>query len=188
MTCWLGGGRATGGMPACGSGSAGRCCSTGWAGSTASTGAAARWTAPACRRKGGDATGPNPTDLGKPGSKRHVPVDGRGIPPAFTLTGANVHDGGAFEEVVDGVPPVRQPGRGRPRERPAKLHGDEAYDRPRCRRALRRRKIGDRSARRGVDSGTRLGRCRRVVERTLAHAGPVLTPARCRRIVPPGVV
>jgi hypothetical protein len=30
---------------------------------------------------------------------------------------------------------------GRPRKRPAKLHGDKGYDHPRCRRALRRRGI-----------------------------------------------
>jgi IS5 family transposase len=76
-----------------------------------------------------------------------------------------------FEEAVDAVPPVRQPGPGRPRKRPAKLHADKAYDLPRCRRALRRRKIGDRIARRGVERSDRLGRHRWVVERTLAWFG-----------------
>lgn len=41
---------------------------------------------------GGQATGPNPTDLGKSGTKRHVLVDGNGAPLAFHLTGANRHD------------------------------------------------------------------------------------------------
>jgi putative transposase len=41
---------------------------------------------------GGEATGPNPTDLGKCGTKRHVLVDGNGAPLAFHLTAANRHD------------------------------------------------------------------------------------------------
>jgi hypothetical protein len=44
------------------------------------------------RPKRGELTGPNPTDRGKPGSKRHVLVDAGGIPLAFVLTSANVHD------------------------------------------------------------------------------------------------
>jgi hypothetical protein len=39
-----------------------------------------RWKAPPCRRKRGDATDPNPTDRGKPGTKRHLVVDARGTP------------------------------------------------------------------------------------------------------------
>src|SRR3954462_7076068 len=34
--------------------------------------------------------------------------------------------------MVDGITPVRQPV-GRPRKRPAKLHGDKGYDYPECR-------------------------------------------------------
>lgn len=44
------------------------------------------------RKKGDDATGPNPTDRGKPGTKRHIMVDRAGIPLAVVLTGANRHD------------------------------------------------------------------------------------------------
>jgi IS5 family transposase len=57
---------------------------------------------------------------------------------------------------------------GRPRKRPAKLHLDKGYDYPRCRRALRRRGITPRIARRGVEPSDRLGRHRYVVERSLA--------------------
>lgn len=71
------------------------------------------------------------------------------------------------EEVVDAVPPVRQSW-GRPQQRPAKLHADKAYDHSRCRRALTRRGIQPRIARRGIESSARLGRHRWVVERTLA--------------------
>jgi IS5 family transposase len=75
-----------------------------------------------------------------------------------------------LEAVVDAVAPVKGPrGRpGRPRQRPAKLHLDKGYDFPRCRRALRRRGIAPRIARRGVESSQRLGRHRYVVERSLA--------------------
>lgn len=40
----------------------------------------------------GDVTGSSPTDRGRLGTKRHVLTDGRGIPLAVTLTGANVYD------------------------------------------------------------------------------------------------
>jgi IS5 family transposase len=72
--------------------------------------------------------------------------------------------------VVDAVSPIKGPrGRpGRPRKRPAKLHGDKGYDYPRCRRALRQRGITPRIARRGIESSQRLGRHRYVVERSLA--------------------
>ena len=75
-----------------------------------------------------------------------------------------------LEQVVDAVPAVKGPRGhpGRPRKRPAKLHLDKGYDYPRCRRALRRRKITPRIARRGIESSGRLGRHRYVVERSLA--------------------
>ena len=118
-------------------------------------------------QKGGSATGANPTDRGKAGTKRHVLTDAQGIPLAIRLTGANVHDSVVLEEVVDAVPPIRQSW-GPPRRRPGKLHADKAYDHRRCRRALTRRRIQPRIARRGVESSARLGRHRWVVERTLA--------------------
>jgi IS5 family transposase len=89
---------------------------------------------------------------------------------AVRLSAANTHDSMLLEQLIDAVTPVRGPrGRpGRPRRRPAKLHLDKAYDYPRCRRALRRRGITPRIARRGVESSQRLGRHRYVVERSLA--------------------
>ncbi len=118
-------------------------------------------------KKGGALTGPNPTDRGKPGTKRHVLVDAGGIPLALLLSAANVHDSRLLEPLLDAVPPVRQCA-GRPRKRPAKLHADKAFDFARCRRACRKRGIIPRIARRGVESSERLGRHRWVVERTLA--------------------
>jgi IS5 family transposase len=118
-------------------------------------------------KAGGAAIGRNPTDRGKPGSKRHLVVDRQGIPLAVLLTAANVHDSTVLEAALDVVPPIRQP-RGRPRRRPKKLHADKAYDFRRCRRACRKRGIIPRIARRGVESSQRLGRHRWVVERTLS--------------------
>ena len=118
-------------------------------------------------KKRGDQIGPNPTDRGRPGTKRHVLTDRAGIPLAVRLSPANRHDRLDLEPLVDAVPPIRQCV-GRPRRRPTKLHGDKAYDHGRCRRALRRRAITPRIARRGVESRERLGRHRWVVERTLA--------------------
>ena len=41
---------------------------------------------------GGEKTGPNPTDLGKSGTKRHLLVDGKGVPLALYLSAAQRHD------------------------------------------------------------------------------------------------
>jgi hypothetical protein len=94
-------------------------------------------------------------------------VDRAGIPLAKLLTGANRHDTMVFEQLLDAIPPIRQ-ANGRRRKRPDKAHADKADDIPRCRRALSRRHIRIRIARKGIDSSQRLGRHRWVVERTLA--------------------
>ena len=83
------------------------------------------------------------------------------------LSAANVHDSMVFEELIDAVEPIKRPGRGRPRKRPEKLHADKAYDDKKCKRALRRRGIKSRIARKGIESSEKLGRHRWVVERTL---------------------
>jgi transposase len=121
-------------------------------------------------QKGGEETGPNPTDRGKAGSKYHLVVDRNGIPLAVRLSAANVHDSTHLLPLVDAIPPIVGPrGRpGRPRKRPAKLHADKAYDSAEKRRALRARGITPRIARRGIESSERLGRHRWVVERSFA--------------------
>ena len=95
------------------------------------------------REKAGEKTGPNPTDRGRPGCKRHLITDANGVPLAIRLTPANGHDSRCFENLIDAVPSIRQCW-GRPRRPPAKLHADKAYDAPRCRKALRMRRIKDR--------------------------------------------
>ena len=44
------------------------------------------------RPLGGGATGPNPTDRAKRGTKRSQLCEGHGLPLAVTVDGANVHD------------------------------------------------------------------------------------------------
>jgi IS5 family transposase len=119
---------------------------------------------------GGEATGKDPTNRGKPGTKRHLVVDRHGLPLVITISASNVHDSHMLEATMDAILPPRLPGgrRGRPRQRPTKLHADKGYDFKRCRQALRRRGIIPRIARRGIGSSERLGRCRWVVERTLS--------------------
>src|SRR3569833_2331070 len=50
-------------------------------------------------KRGGDLTGPNPTDRGKRGTKYHVAVDGDGVPVACAATAANVNDTLLFERL-----------------------------------------------------------------------------------------
>ncbi len=116
---------------------------------------------------GGQATGKNPTDRGKPGTKHHLVTDARGVPLAAGVTGANRPDETVFEPLVESIEPIKQPN-GRRRKRPQKCHADKGYAARHCRRYLGRRGIQVRIARQGVESKTRLGRHRWVVERTLA--------------------
>jgi transposase len=69
--------------------------------------------------------------------------------------------------LLDSLAPVRSR-RGRRRTRPAKLHGDKAYNNQYIRADLRQRRIIGRLARPGIESSTRLGRHRWVIERTLS--------------------
>jgi putative transposase len=59
----------------------------------------------ATRQKGGagepEATGANPTDRGKCGSKRHLLTDGKGVPLALVLSGANRTDMKRLEDLLD---------------------------------------------------------------------------------------
>lgn len=53
---------------------------------------------------GGEATGRNPTDRGKCGTKRHLLVEGAGLPLGIVVTGANRHDKTQVEAVFDSMP------------------------------------------------------------------------------------
>jgi putative transposase len=52
---------------------------------------------------GGAATGPNPTDRGKRGTKRSLLVDGAGVPLAMAVAGANRHDAKLLAVTLDGL-------------------------------------------------------------------------------------
>jgi transposase len=112
-------------------------------------------------------TGPNPTDRAKLGSKRHVICDGRGIPLAIQLTGANRNDSQQALALVDAIPTL-QGERGRPRHRPDCVLGDRGYDAEAIRGGLRARHIVPWLAKRNTEHGSGLGRWRWVVERTFA--------------------
>lgn len=116
---------------------------------------------------GGPQTGPNPTDRAKLGSKRHLICDGRGIPLAIQLTGANRNDSQQALALVDAIPTL-QGERGRPRHRPDCVLGDRGYDAESIRQGLRSRRIVPWLAKRNTEHGSGLGRWRWVVERTFA--------------------
>ncbi len=120
--------------------------------------------------KGGELTGPNPTDRGKAGTKYHLLVDATGLVLHTLLSSANTHDSMLFESLLETNPGVRghRHRAGRPRRRPDELHADQGDDYPRCRRYLHHRGIKVRIARRGIESGNHLGRVRWVVERSIS--------------------
>jgi len=90
-----------------------------------------------------------------------------GLPLAAATSAANANDSLALISLVQAIPAVRSR-RGPRRRRPGRLHADKGhdYDHPRAR--LRRRRITPRIAHRAVETTTRLGRRRRVVERSFA--------------------
>lgn len=93
--------------------------------------------------------------------------DRRGIPLVSLQTAANVNEGTVLLDAVDAIPPIKQP-QGPPRRRPAKLHADKAYDSRDRRAALEQRDILPRIARKGIESKTKLGRHRWIIERAFA--------------------
>jgi transposase len=118
-----------------------------------------------CRERG--ATGPNPTDRRRSGSKHHLVVEGQGNPLHAILTAANRHDVTQLLPLIDGIKPVR--GRvGHPRRRPDRVFADRTYDSEPHRQALRDRGIRPYLAKRRTKHGSGLGKHRWVVERTFA--------------------
>lgn len=74
----------------------------------------------------GDATGPNPTDRAKPGTKKSLLTETSGYPIAVHIDGANVHDTRLLQDTLDAVvidPP-------NPARRKQHLCLDKGYDNP----------------------------------------------------------
>ena len=82
-----------------------------------------------------EATGANPTDRSKAGSKRHTLTEGRGLPIATILSGANRTDMKKLAELLDAkvleAPPPRPAPDGPGPERHLSL--DRGYDYDECR-------------------------------------------------------
>jgi transposase len=83
------------------------------------------------------------------------------------ISAANTHDSHALKPLVNAIPAIRSR-RGPRRRKPVKLHADKAYDIRALRDWLRRRGIIPRIARKGIESGDKLGKHRWVIERTIA--------------------
>ncbi len=108
-----------------------------------------------CRR--GD--GPQPDLPRPPGDEAPCPHRRAGPPARAAADAGQSERDHFFGQLLDAVPPVR--GRvGRPRQRPGKLHADQAYHFPCAREALRARNIQPRIARCRVDLSATLGRHR----------------------------
>ena len=56
---------------------------------------------------GGEATGKNPTDRAKIGTKRSLLTDGRGVPIGLAVSGANTHDKRLVEATLESIPVER---------------------------------------------------------------------------------
>ena len=77
-----------------------------------------------------EATGANPTDRGKCGTKRHLLTDGRGVPLATVISGANRNDMKQLADLLDARlydDPADPPGDG------PQLCLDRGYDYAACR-------------------------------------------------------
>ncbi|WP_433236470.1 IS5 family transposase [Actinomadura nitritigenes] len=101
------------------------------------------------------------------GSKLHVLSDAAGLPLVVAVSAANVHDSQALKPLLMASPAIRSR-RGPRRRRPVKVRADKAYHSAEHQAWLRRRGIVPRIARPGIESGERLGRHRRMIERTPA--------------------
>ena len=87
-------------------------------------------------QKGGDLTGRSRAGVG---TKRHLVVDGNGIPLAIALSAGHRHEMTMAQQTVEAIRVPRR--RGRPRTRPGGLAADKGYDAGWFRRWLRGRGI-----------------------------------------------
>jgi transposase len=111
-------------------------------------------------KRGGDLTGPNPTDRGKRGTKYHVAVDGDGVPVACVATAANVNDTLVFERLFLAAFAVMA--------RIRTVFADKGYDAENNRALCRQFGAEPDIHKRGQPSGSGLGKRRWPIERSNA--------------------
>jgi transposase len=111
-------------------------------------------------KRGGELTGPNPTDRGKAGTKYHVAVATDGLPLAVVPSAANVHDTRLFSHLLH-LAQVVCAAIGR-------LYADAAYDSAANRQLCRRDGIQPCIRKVSEPHGSGLGAVRCVVEHSCA--------------------
>lgn len=111
-------------------------------------------------KRGGELTGPNPTDRGKRGSKYHIAVTGDGVPVACLATAANVNDTLVFERLFLAAFAVVA--------RIETVFADKGYDAERHRELCRGFGAEPNIHKRGRPHGSGLGKRRWPVERSNA--------------------
>lgn len=111
-------------------------------------------------KRGGELTGPNPTDRAKSGTKYHVATTGDGVPVACAVTAANVNDTVLFERLFLAAFAVMA--------RIRTVLADKGYDAERHRELCRKFGVRPRIHQRGRAPGSGLGKRRWPVERTNA--------------------
>ncbi len=111
-------------------------------------------------KRGGDLTGPNPTDRAKRGTKYHVAVEGDGVPVACATTAANVNDTLLVERLFLAAFAVMA--------RVRTVFADEGYDAQHHRDLRRQFGAEPQTHRRGRPGGSGLGKRRWPVERSNA--------------------
>jgi len=116
---------------------------------------------------GGRATGPNPTDRRKLGTKHHIIVAGDGVPLAVITTKANRADCTQLIPLLNTLPEIPRK-RGRKHRYPKRMYGDRGYDDRKLRWACVERGIVPYLPHRRTKHGSGLGVVRWVVERTLS--------------------
>jgi transposase len=111
-------------------------------------------------KRGGDLTGPNPTDRAKRGTKYHIATDGEGVPVACLATAANVNDTLVFERLFLAAFAVMA--------RIRTVFADKGYDAEHHRKLCRAFGAEPSIHKRGQPRGSGLGQRRWPVERSNA--------------------
>ena len=111
-------------------------------------------------KRGGDLTGPNPTDRAKRGTKYHIATDGDGVPVACLATAANVNDMLVFERLFLAAFAVMA--------RIRTVFADKGYDAEHHRKLCRAFRAEPSIHKRGQPRGSGLGQRRWPVERSNA--------------------